>query len=178
MTALLVIDLQRGFDDPYWGQRNNPRCEENVAALVGRWTTAGEPVVFVRHDSVLPESPLRPGQAGNELKPVLAREPDLLVTKRVNSAFIGDPGLDDWLRAHGISSLAVTGIQTNFCCETTARHGANLGYEVDFVIDATHTFDRELPDGTTISADEFARITAANLDPEFCRVVRAADLLP
>lgn len=36
--ALVVIDLQRGFDDlGYWsptGRRNNPVCEANVAALV------------------------------------------------------------------------------------------------------------------------------------------------
>jgi nicotinamidase-related amidase len=32
--ALLVIDVQRAFDDAaYWGPRNNPRCEENIAAL-------------------------------------------------------------------------------------------------------------------------------------------------
>lgn len=172
-----MIDLQRGFDDPYWGRRNNPACEENVAALVERWTTAGEPVIFVRHDSLLPESPLRPGQGGNDLKPILSREPDLLLSKRVNSAFIGEPALDEWLRGQRIRELAISGIQTNFCCESTARHGANLGYDVEFVIDATHTFDRELPDGTTITADELARVTAANLEPEFCRVVQTADLL-
>lgn len=34
-AALLVIDLQRGFDDTaHWGPRDNPACEANVRVLV------------------------------------------------------------------------------------------------------------------------------------------------
>jgi hypothetical protein len=47
--------------------------------------------VFVRHDSVEERSPLRPGEPGNARRPELTGEPDLLVTKHVNSAFHGDP---------------------------------------------------------------------------------------
>ena len=63
------------------------------------------------------------------------------------------------------------------CCETTARVGSDLGFEVSFAIDATHTFDQSDHEGATISADEIARITRANLDPEFCRVVGTEQLI-
>ena len=49
--------------------------------------------------------------------------------------------------------------------------GANLGFEMSFAIDATHTFDLDDHEGGTIAADELARVTAANLDPEFGRVL-------
>ena len=98
-------------------------------------------------------------------------EPDLLVTKRVNSAFHGDPDLERWLTDKGIEGIVVCGITTNHCCETTARVGANLGFEMSFAIDATHTFDLDDHEGGTIAADELARVTAANLDPEFGRVL-------
>jgi nicotinamidase-related amidase len=176
-TALLVIDVQQGFSDPFWGPRNNPDCEDNIAALIDSWRTANRPIVFVRHDSVLLDSPLRPGQSGNDLNPIVSGEPDLLVTKHVNSAFYGEPDLHAWLQERGISRLAITGIQTNFCCETTARMAGNLGYDTLFVLDATHTFDLTAPDGSLIAADELSRITAANLDGEFARVVNTADLL-
>ena len=177
-SALVVVDVQKAFDDPaYWGRRDNPACEENVAALIEAWRERGEPVVFVRHDSTKDGSPLRPGQPGNELKDVVSGEPDLLVTKSVNSAFHGDPDLAGWLRANGVDGVVVCGIQTNMCAETTARVAANLGFEMRFAIDATHTFDLKAHDGGTITADELARVTAANLDPEFCRVVTTAEAL-
>ena len=34
-TALIVVDVQKGFDDAaYWGPRNNPDCEINVFNLI------------------------------------------------------------------------------------------------------------------------------------------------
>jgi nicotinamidase-related amidase len=170
-AALIVVDVQQGFDDPVWGPRNNPACEENVATLIDAWRAAGQPIVFVRHDSTEPGSPFTPGTPGNELRDVLSGEPDLLVAKSVNSAFHGEPDLAEWLRGEGIERVVVCGVQTNMCCETTARVAANLDFDMTFVLDATHTFDLPAHDGGTISADELARVTATNLDPEFGRVV-------
>ncbi len=73
--------------------------------------------------------------------------------------------------------IVVCGITTNHCCETTARVGGNLGHDVLFAIDATHTFDRTGPDGDTMTADELARATATNLHGEFATVVSTRELL-
>lgn len=175
--ALIVVDVQRGFSDPVWGARNNPACEDNVSALISAWRSAGRKIVFVRHDSATPGSPLRPGLPGNDLQEVVHGTPDLLVTKSVNSAFYGTPDLDSWLRANQLTGVVICGIQTNFCCETTARMACNLGYDMLFALDATHTFGLIAPDGTVISADELARVTAANLHGEFGTVVSTAELL-
>ena len=176
-AALIVVDVQRGFGDPKWGRRNNPDMEANTGRLIDAWRRRGAPIVFVRHDSVEPGSPLRPGQPGNELADVLTGEPDLLVTKSVNSAFYGEPDLHAWLGGQGIDTVVVCGIQTNFCCETTARMAGNLGYDTYFAIDATHTYDMMGFDGTEITADELARVTATNLNGEFATVVSTTDLL-
>ena len=176
--ALVVVDVQRAFDEhAYWGRRNNPDCERNVEALIAAWRERGDPLVFVRHDSSEEGSPLRPGGPGNAFKDVVSGHRDLLVRKDVNSAFHGDPDLERWLRDKGVDGIVVCGIQTNMCCETTARVGANLGFEMRFALDATHTFDLVDRDGDTIPADELARVTAANLDPEFGRVVSTAEAI-
>jgi nicotinamidase-related amidase len=178
-TALVIVDVQRAFDDAgYWGRRNNPDCEANVAALLAAWREAERPVVFVRHDSHEPASPLRPENPGNAFKPEITGDPDLVVTKHVNSAFHGDQDLAAWLRERDIGGIAICGITTNHCCETTARVGGNLGFDVLFVLDATHTFDRTGPDGTLMTAEELARATATNLHGEFATVVSTAELTP
>ena len=176
-TALLVVDVQAGMEDRAWGPRNNPECEANIATLIAAWRATRRPIVYVRHDSLRHDSPLRPGQPGNALKPFVDGTPDLLVVKTVNSAFYGEPDLNAWLQQRGITGVAVTGIQTNFCCETTARMASNLGYDTLFVLDATHTFDLPAHGGGTINADEVAQMTASNLAGEFADVVRTADLL-
>lgn len=61
-AALVVVDVQKGFDEAdFWGPRNNPEADDNIASLIDVWQATGRPVVFVRHDSRKPESPLRTG---------------------------------------------------------------------------------------------------------------------
>jgi nicotinamidase-related amidase len=175
--ALIVVDVQRGFDDPVWGRRDNPDCERNIEALIARWREEGRPLVYVRHDSGEPGSSLRPGTPGNAFKDVVNGEPDLLVTKTVNSAFHGEPSLQTWLDGEGVDTIYICGITTNHCCETTARVGGNLGYDVRFVLDATHTFDRPDPAGEIVPAELIARVTATNLHDEFATVVDTASVL-
>jgi nicotinamidase-related amidase len=174
-AALVVIDVQKAFDDAsYWGARNNPDCEANVAALIEGWSG---PRVYVRHDSDEPGSPLAPDHPGNAFKDVVTGSPDLLVSKQVNSAFYGDPDLHAWLQEREIGELVLCGITTNHCVETTARMAGNLGYDVKLVLDATHTFDRVGPDGLRLTADQLAQATATSLHGEFATVVSTREAL-
>lgn len=177
-AALVIVDAQRAFDDAaYWGPRDNPSCEANIAALLMRWQETGRPIVFVRHDSTAPSSPLHPNNPGNAFKDIVTGTPDLLVRKNVNSSFHGTPELHAWLQENEIKELVVCGITTNHCCETTARVGSNLGYRVYFPRDATHTFDRTAPDCQNIPAAVLSRISGVNLHEEFATVVTTSELL-
>lgn len=176
-AALILVDVQQGFDDPWWGQRNNPAADDNIAALADAFASSGRPLILVRHDSENPDSPLHPSRPGNQLKPYLTHTADLELTKSVNSSFHGSDDLDGWLSGRGVRQIVVAGITTNHCCETTARVGGNLGYDVRFAIDATHTFDRTGPDGRLYTADELAAVTAANLHGEFATVTTTGALV-
>jgi nicotinamidase-related amidase len=177
-AVLILIDVQQGFSDPSWGKRNNPDAEDNIGRLIDAWTVARRPIVRVRHASARSDSPLRPDAPGHAYQPVVADVvPALEITKSVHSAFLGTPDLNAWLGTRGARQLVVTGIQTNRCCETTARMGGDLGYDVLFVLDATHTFEEVAPDGAVVSGDQFAAVTAANIEGNFGRVVRTADLI-
>lgn len=175
--VLLIIDVQRGLDDPIYGRRNNPGAEANMARLLAAWRRAGRPVVHVQHLSVRSDSPLRPGQPGCDLKPEVTPAPgEPHFTKTVNSAFIGT-GLEPWLREHGHRALVVVGLTTDHCVSTTVRMGANLGFDVTLVSDATATFERDAPDGTHIPADMMHRAALASLDGEFCAVRTTGQVL-
>ncbi|MFD7787096.1 cysteine hydrolase family protein [Streptomyces nojiriensis] len=180
-SALLVIDVQKGFDEEsFWGPRNNPAAEDNIAALMDAWQAAGRPVVLVRHASVQPGSVLAADHPGHAFKDLVEKRSEgaLVVTKTVNSAFYGTPDLADWLTAQGIGQLVLVGIQTNMCVETTARMAGNLGYDVLVPLDATHTFDLAGPGGLALTADELATATAVSLHGGgFARVITTADLL-
>lgn len=171
-AALVVIDVQKGFDDPRIPvQRNNPDAERNIARLLDAWRTAGQPVVHVQHMSRFPESPLRPGQPGNDFKPEAAPQTgEPVFQKQVNSGFIGT-GLEQWLREKGISTLVLAGLTTDQCVSTTARMAANLGFTTYVVGDATATYERTGYDGSRYSAEEVHRVELASLHEEFATVL-------
>ncbi|HJU82662.1 MAG TPA: cysteine hydrolase family protein [Holophagaceae bacterium] len=169
-TALLLIDVQRAFDDPRWGPRNNPGAEARIADLLQAFRAAGRPVVHVRHDSVEPGSTLRPGTPGNAFKPEAEPLPgEPVFGKSVNSAFIGT-GLEAHLRERGIDALVIAGFITNHCVSTTARMAGNLGFRTTVVADACATFDFQDAQGS-LPAETMHRIGLAELRGEFAEVV-------
>ncbi len=170
--ALLVVDVQKGFNEvEYWGHRSNPACEANIVALMAAWRAAGQPIVRVRHDSLTAGSPLAAGLPGNEIKDEVAGAVDLEVSKSVHSSFHGTPDLDAWLKEHDVEGIAVCGITTNMCCETTARIGSDLGYDLWFVLDATAGYDLPSVDGSIVTAAQLARSTAAIIEADFGQVI-------
>ena len=166
-AALLVVDVQRGFDDPSWGTRNNPEAEANIERIIAAWREAGRPVYHVFHDSVSPGSPLRPDVPGNAPKAEAAPvEGEPVYRKSVNSAFIGT-SLEADLRSAGIDTVVVVGLTTNHCVSTTVRMAGNLGFETLLVADATATFDRAALDGRKRPAQEVHEAALSDLQGEF-----------
>lgn len=176
-TALIVIDVQDGMDEPVWGQRNNPDAESNMARLLAAWREAQRPIYHVQHMSTTPTSPLRPNLPGNAIKRIVApagTEP--VIQKNVNSAFIGTD-LEQRLRKADIQSVVLVGLTTNHCVETTARMAGNLGFNTIVVADATATFDRVGYDGTRYPAQTIHAVSLASLHGEFATVVKTDQLL-
>ena len=176
-AALVVIDLHKAIDHPSWGERNNPDAEKNVAALLDAWRASQRPIYHVRHDSTEPESHYRPGQPGNEFKAEAQPLPgEVVIVKRTNSAFIATD-LDARLRAAQETVLVIVGVITNNSVEATVRMAGNLGFDTFLVEDACFTFARKDWSGRFRTADEVHAMSLANMDGEYCTVIRTADVL-
>lgn len=177
-TALIVIDVQKGLDEQYWGERNNPEAEQNIARLLAAWRQRGWAIYYLQHQSKNPNSPLRPNYVGNELKDVVRPQPgEPILQKNENSAFIGTD-LEERLRAGNHSTVALTGLTTDHCVSTTARMAANLGFDTIVVSDATATFDRYSPiTGRHFTAEEMHDAELTSLNGEFARIAETEALL-
>lgn len=170
-TALLVIDIQDSFriNPARWASRNNPKFEENVTELIATFREAEQLVIFVLHHDADPG--FRPGDPEVRIMSFLdRRENEPLITKTTRNAFTSTD-LQQRLDAHGVRRIVVTGISTEQCCETTTRVAADLGYEVDFVTEATLTF----PIGA-LSADAIVERTEAVLRNRFARIATVNDV--
>lgn len=176
-TALILIDIQQGLDDPWFGIRNNPRAEKNAAKLLTSWRDRAWPLVHIQHLSTNPESPLFPGKSGVAHKSECAPAHDEpVMQKQVNSGFIGTH-LEQWLRGQEITQVVICGLTTNHCVETTTRMAGNLGFDATLAHDACAAHDLTGPDGTHYSADQVHAMSLANIASEFARVQSTADIL-
>jgi nicotinamidase-related amidase len=170
-TALLVIDIQDSFkiDPARWASRNNPAFEQNVTELIATFREASQPIIWVLHNDSDPG--FRPGDPEVRLMDFLDRRDDEpLLQKNTRNAFTSTD-LQQRLDALGVRKVVISGISTEQCCETTTRVAADLGYEVDFVTEATATF----PIGS-LSTEAIVERTEAVLNKRFARIAKVSDV--
>lgn len=177
--ALILIDIQKGFDDiEYWGgQRNNPNAEKNAKRLLSFWRENNLPVFHIQHCSTNPNSKLAEGCTGNEFKDLVKPiSGEFIIKKSVNSAFIGTD-LKQIIDSLGIKKLVIAGLTTDHCVSTTTRMAGNYGYDTYIVNDATATFNKKGIDGKMYPAELIHDTAIASLHGEFATAVNTEDLI-
>lgn len=96
---------------------------------------------------------------------------DVLLDKPRYGAFHGTD-LELILRSKGIDTIIISGIATNFCCETTAREACVRDFRVLFMSDGTTTFD--IGD---VSAAEIQKATCATLGFGFAQILTVDQMI-
>ncbi len=174
-AALVIIDVQKGFDDPVWGARNNPGSENVMKEVLRKFRLNGRKSIHVRHDSLNPDSLLKSGKPGFDFKPeVSPLDHETIVTKHVNSAFIGTK-LEGILHSMGNPEVYIMGLTTDHCVSVTARMSGNLGFRTFVIRDACAAHEREL-DGKKISADIVHDVNLASINGEFASIIWSSEL--
>lgn len=115
------------------------------------------PVIFIRHVDDpnykvlrehwgdLKDTPFLEDPTNDFLSGLAVEEDDLVLEKTTYSAF-EETGLEEKLKEMGVEEVIITGVNTNVCCETSARIAFVKGFRVFFSTDATNTFSDKLRD--------------------------------
>ena len=189
-TALIVVDMQRGFVDPGEAMEVPPARESvpRIRALIDVFRAKGRPVVFTEfvyseaapllvgalhpeHRRAMPGAPRGFGHPSSSCHeddpsvttvPALAPRPDeLVIRKRWYDAFAGTP-LDGALRARGVDTLVVTGTMTDICVLATVVGAFNREYRITVVEDAVTTLWPEIQRATLdIIGRAYGRVASA-----------------
>jgi len=175
-AALLVIDMQKYFLDEssHACISSAPAIVKNVKQLQDAFLSHDLPVVQTRHLN----NDQNAGQLLNWWGEVIREENPLseiiddlrddrvdIIKKSQYDAFL-NTDLETILKDKGISQLAVTGVMTHLCCESTARAAFMRGFEVLFTIN-----------GTATHHEDFHRATLMNLAHGFAIPLLTSELL-
>lgn len=168
--ALLVIDMQHGLFNAGDAPFDKERVLANACRLIARAREAGAPIFAARHTGPA-GSPIAPGSALTQLLPQLGIDDglDRVFDKTRPSCFQGT-GLAGWLADAGIAELAICGMKTEFCVDTTCRAAAGLGLRPVLVADAHTTTDSPL-----LSAQAIIEHHNRTLGGAFAELLRTAD---
>ena len=174
--AVLAVDVQQSFlRAPDWREDDLPAFRAAVLRVLQAAAERGWPVVRILHQENN-DGPF--GPAARLVRPLEWMPEDVAVTfrKGVHNAFT-DTALESWLRERGIRRVVVIGIRTEQCCETTTRVASDLGFDVDFVTEATLTFPMiHAASGRHYDVEEIKQRTELVLDGRFARI-RSVDAL-
>lgn len=189
--ALLVVDAQKSFlQRETWQASSNPDVAADAARLVAHARGRGDLVVWVLHTEPGTGTPFDP--ALGFVEPMDGLDPgegEPVLYKTVHSAF-GGTDLQRILDDRGVSEVAVCGVRTEQCCETTTRAASDLGYDVTFVVDATATEPIQAPgappgrplaeilaDPSTLGTQDVVTRTVYALSGRFARIATVAEVV-
>ena len=176
--ALLLVDIQKAFlEKDYPGLiRNNENAEFICGKILKKWRTLDLPIIHVRHSSSNPESKLHKSRPGFEFNDyVTPLETEMVLTKEVNSAFIGT-NLENILIKSHIDTLVIVGMTTNHCISTTVRMSGNLGFDTYLISDSTACYNTKGMNGEIIDCNTIYNSALASLQEEFATVIDSKEL--
>lgn len=148
MKALIIVDMLEDFVD---GALANPRAQAIIPALqrlLAHARAEGWVVVF-SNDAHHPDDPelkvwgphAMAGSPGAQvIRALQPREGEIISPKRVYGAF-DFTGLDEQLKALGVTEVVVTGQHTHICVRHTSYGALIRGYDVIVPRDAVCAFE-------------------------------------
>lgn len=154
--ALLVIDVQNEYFTGLFPVTYPKNSFSNIVTAIQTASDANIPIVMIQH--TLKAKAFVKGTHGWELhESVKNAKTAHYVEKTMPSSFF-NTDLEEWLHKNNIDTVVISGYMTQNCCDTTARYACHLGFNVEFLSDATGTLAFENKGGKA-TAEELHRAT-------------------
>jgi nicotinamidase-related amidase len=176
--ALLIIDIQNDyFPDGPMELVRSPEAGRRAGELLCAFRAMQLPVIHIQHLSTRPGATFfLPGTPGAEIHPCVApAEGEPVFRKHFPNSF-RETGLLGHLRENGITGLAIAGMMTHMCVDTTVRAAFDLGFACTLAHDACATRDLAF-DGRTVAAEQVQMSYVAALGSLFARALSVEEIV-
>ena len=175
-SALIIIDQQKGINNPKLGLRNNENAELEILKLLSVWRRFNWPIFHIAHRSNEVDSVFWPHQEGFQFKPEFVPFTHETVIEKTTPCAFTKTSLETLLNQQSIDSLVVVGASTNNSVEATVRTGGCIGFTMVVVEDACFAFAKADYFGVFRTAEEVHAMSLANLNGEYAVIVHSSEL--
>lgn len=169
--CLLVIDVQNEYFIGKLPVTYPANTLPNILRAMDAAQVAAIPVIVIQHAAPQPDSSVfRRGSLEWQLRSEVAVRPRAsLIHKNLPGSFTGTE-LESLLRQKQADTVVIAGYMTQMCCDTTARQALHLGFNVEFLSDATGTLDVSNEAGA-ITAEDLHRAILVTQQMRFGKVM-------
>lgn len=175
-SVLVVINAQVGLLDSTQEGRNNSEAEVKIEKLVSHWRNHQYPVIHIKHVSENPNSMFyRPSPGCDFLPKLMPLNSEDIIEKTTSSAFTGTT-LESRLREIEADRIFLVGFTANECIDASAKDAAAMGFTTFVVGDATAMFDVRDLNGKLIKAERIHKLTLANINAFYAKVIQTTDI--
>ncbi len=176
-SVLIVINAQKGLLDSTQEGRNNSEAEKNISKLLEFWRQNKKIIFHIQHISENPSSIFYKSSSGSEFLPSCAPQNDEEIFEKTKSSAFAETQLENRLKGLEPDNIMLVGFTANECIDATAKDAASLGFSSFVVGDATAMFDLRGPDGKLIKAERVHKLTLANINAYYAKVIQTGDLV-
>lgn len=140
VTALLVIDVQKGLFEKSTPIYKANQVLETINNLIDQARHADMPVIFIQHSS--PKT-LEKGSDAWQLHPKVQPCADEVIIHKLHGNAFDETSLREELENRNVSVLVMTGLVTHGCVKATCLGAIEEGYKVVLVSDGHSNYSKD-----------------------------------
>lgn len=176
-SILIIINAQNGLLGTTQKGRNNSEAEQNIVQILKLWRSKNRKIIHIKHVSEDPSSIFFRTSSGSDFLETLKPKDHEHVVEKIKASAFSGTRLEALLNKETSANIILVGFTANECIDATAKDAAAIGFQTFVAADATASFDLKDPSGKLIKAERVHKLTLANINAFYAKVVNTSDIL-